>query len=66
MKFLKIYKSHTNCKKTILFKIRNGLLYCKEKICVQRKSVKNLLFIARDNKTSGHFRYLKNLSGIVH
>lgn len=44
------------------FSLRNELLTYDGMICVPRKNVRDILFMAHDNKAAGHFGYSKTLS----
>lgn len=44
------------------FNLSNGLLYYEGLLCVPRKNIRDIMDLAHDNKTSGHFGYAKTLS----
>lgn len=44
------------------FRLLDDVLYYDGLICVPKANVKDILFLAHDNKTSGHFGYTKTLS----
>ena len=45
-----------------LFRKEKGLLFYRNKVCVPRRSVRDILHLAHDAKVSGHFAYAKTLS----
>lgn len=45
-----------------LFYLHDNVLYYDGRLCVPRKNVHDILYLAHDNKTSGHFGYSKTLS----
>ena len=45
-----------------LFRKEKGLLLYRNKVCVPRRSVRDILHFANDAKVSGHFAYAKTLS----
>lgn len=55
-------KSNQIARLAKFFKIEDEILYYEGKVCVPRSNVKDILFLAHDNKTSGHFGYYKTLS----
>lgn len=47
------------------FSLEDGLLYYEGMLCVPRNNVKDIMELAHDNKTAGHFGYTKTLSRLA-
>ena len=50
------------CRVKKLFSLNDGLLLYKNKVCVPRSHVRDLLHLAHDSKVSGHFAFAKTLA----